>query len=445
MFILASALIVAMRTALFCWCLTPFPQRLLPVITRVALLLLFMLCNYVLDFSYKAQIFIDAAILRCIVSMLFVAIWLDVGKRCAAFVGLAVAVSCEAARSSVLWFVLEMIDLSIPLFETMQVLRILVELAGAFVAIAPLWVIRRYVPALSDHDMTVAYLLALAQPLAIILVVNLWKLPEVDGRSPMLDFAPTLVVVVADLSAVAAVSLIVFAMATRKRDTDAMQLENIIKVQHEALLARENSEEAFARVMHDIKNHLTCINELTDECLVEEHVNGMRQELGALERYQYTGNPTLDIILNEKVRQARSIGADLQVLMDFTGGEFLKSADVCALFGNALDNAIQAVKDIKEADRRIIVIKSAPMASHLVVRVSNCFDCEPVRQNGVFMSTKRGGSLPGLGLRSIEHSLSKYGGTMETIVEDGWFSLLMSIPLQRDTTKEGHRKTSCVR
>lgn len=48
--------------------------------------------------------------------------------------------------------------------------------------------------------------------------------------------------------------------------------------------------------------------------------------------------------------------------------------DISALFGNALDNAIESVKKIPDREKRLIHVAVAKQKGFLRIRVENCYE-----------------------------------------------------------------------
>lgn len=94
--------------------------------------------------------------------------------------------------------------------------------------------------------------------------------------------------------------------------------------------------------------------------------------------------------------------------------------DLCLVFSNLLENAIQAsVKTVPA--RRKINVEIYPHHNHLLlIHVENTFDGKIQQKNNIFQSSKRAGS--GIGIESIRHTVEKNGGACSFTHEDGIFS-----------------------
>lgn len=141
-----------------------------------------------------------------------------------------------------------------------------------------------------------------------------------------------------------------------------------------------------------------------------------------------TGNETLDIILTEK----RLVCVKNQIVFScIADGEklgFMSDADICALFGNALDNAIEAVCRIENAEKRSISLTVKTVRDFLSVCVRNSCLGDIVFEDGLPRSTKGDAVNHGYGMKSIKSIVGRYGGEFSVAAHDEIFELNMLFP-----------------
>ena len=65
----------------------------------------------------------------------------------------------------------------------------------------------------------------------------------------------------------------------------------------------------------------------------------------------------------------------------------------------------------------------------LAIHITNPMEGTLVYEDGLPVTTKGSRMVHGFGLRSIRHILKKYDGFLTVREEDGYFSLLMLIPI----------------
>lgn len=90
----------------------------------------------------------------------------------------------------------------------------------------------------------------------------------------------------------------------------------------------------------------------------------MEQEIRSYEAQNKTGNEVLDTILTSKSLYCQQHGITLTCVADGAALDFMDTMDLCSLFGNALDNAIESVEKLPDSEQRLI---------HLVVARQKSF------------------------------------------------------------------------
>lgn len=214
-----------------------------------------------------------------------------------------------------------------------------------------------------------------------------------------------------------------------RRKAEIRKLEVLLQAQYSNYLERQEADNAVRQMYHDIRNHLNCIRGMAPGSQVETYVEDICRGIAQHERFFKTGNNVLDIILRDKTLTAERCGISLQVYTNFETMDFMDAMDICAIFANALDNAIEAAQKLSMEGERTIRIKILTKSNCLVVKVTNPYETEPIMENGRLLTSKADKENHGLGLASLEHSLNKYGGEWEVQAEAGIFCLTILIPI----------------
>ncbi len=192
--------------------------------------------------------------------------------------------------------------------------------------------------------------------------------------------------------------------------------------------AHLKAEEDVKRIHHDMKNHLIVLQKLIAQNEnAASYVQDLMEEISGYGNLAETGNQLLNGLISEKMYQAAQSRIDLNACFDFTAGAFLDPMDVCAIFGNALDNAMEASKKVKDAERRSILVKCKTHSGNLVITFKNYFEGELKLHDTLPVSTKTG-HLHGIGLNSIRRSVEKYGGSMAAEC-DAYHNFILTVVL----------------
>ena len=135
-----------------------------------------------------------------------------------------------------------------------------------------------------------------------------------------------------------------------------------------------------------------------------------------------TGNEAVDVIVTEKTLLCNKNKINLTCIIDESRLTFMSEEDVYALFGNILDNAIEAVINLEE-NKRVISLQVKMVNEMLVIQETNYFEGELKLKNGLPQTTKSNKDLHGLGTKSIRFIVEKYGGECVFSSEDNIFKL----------------------
>lgn len=207
------------------------------------------------------------------------------------------------------------------------------------------------------------------------------------------------------------------------------KLQDILNMQYNNYEMLEQSISAVNQKYHDLKYQIALLKQETCEGKSMDYLNQMEQEIKSYEAQNKTGNRILDTILTGKSLYCQQHWIELTCVADGKAVDFIDDMDVSTLFGNALDNAIESVSKISNKERRLIHVAVVKQNQFLRIRIENCYDEKPVFVNGLPQTTKENTKYHGYGLKSIQNTVKKYGGSISINADKGWFELRILIPL----------------
>ncbi len=149
---------------------------------------------------------------------------------------------------------------------------------------------------------------------------------------------------------------------------------------------------------HDVKNHLSVLDGLLSSGKLEEGRKYLKKLETVSEALSFpcrTGNPVVDILLEEKLGLAKEISAEVSLVLPRPCG--IDDFDLCVIFANALDNAIAACRScdgLKE-----IRINGKRQGDFYMLAFENTCSDEPLPPAGT-------------GLSSIQAVAEKYRGAV---------------------------------
>lgn len=144
-----------------------------------------------------------------------------------------------------------------------------------------------------------------------------------------------------------------------------------------------------------------------------------------------TGNDVIDLILTDKSLICRSRNIRITCMADCRAMGFVGSGDLYALFGNIMDNAIEAAGEVEDESKRCIAVNIREAAGWISVTVENYFTGElSFSEDGLPLTRKAKKSEHGFGLKSVRHVAEKYGGNMVLEARGDVFrtSVLLRVP-----------------
>ncbi|NEG89433.1 sensor histidine kinase [Bifidobacterium aerophilum] len=226
---------------------------------------------------------------------------------------------------------------------------------------------------------------------------------------------------------------ILFAQQEQARRVEAnAELASInaqLESQHQEYLASKENIESIGRLAHDLKHQIAALRAEVDPQHAAAGFEQLEQSVAQYSAQQHSGNPVLDVILTTKTRACADRGITLTAVADGSLLAGMSSMDIASLFGNALDNAIEATSKLADPQQRLIRLALYRQGRFTVIRIENYYDSELSKDTaGNLRTTKRDASRHGFGVKSIRHIAQQYGGEVTIRTEDHWFTLTVLIP-----------------
>lgn len=147
--------------------------------------------------------------------------------------------------------------------------------------------------------------------------------------------------------------------------------------------------------------------------LLQKHYESILGDLTCENTWIDTGNLGIDSILNYKREQAKEQGINIKTYTRIMGKITIGDGDLSIVFGNLLDNAMEAVERLEEKDKEIKVsVKSDKTA--LLIHISNKYEGERKKDSrGNYITDKWEKDNHGIGLKTVNGIVKKYQGSME--------------------------------
>lgn len=191
-----------------------------------------------------------------------------------------------------------------------------------------------------------------------------------------------------------------------------IEKREIIYYQNQAKLIYENSE-SLKQFRHDVKNHLIVIKNMIEQNKTDEaikYISLLTDKISNIMLFSETGNLAIDSILNYKLTQAFELGIKIKSDIILPKQLEICEDDFVVIFGNLLDNAIEATGKTETEKYINLIIRYN--SGNIIILLKNSFNGKLNVKNNVLDTTKSDKQLHGIGLRSIESTIQKYNGEM---------------------------------
>lgn len=218
------------------------------------------------------------------------------------------------------------------------------------------------------------------------------------------------------------------------------ELEAVHNVLQNQYLQYRQSKESIDLInykYHDLKHQIEVLRSEQDPGKREAFLNQMEEEIRKYEVQNKTGNQILDTVLTSKSLLCAKNDITFTCVADGTLVDFMDTTDICSIFGNALDNAIECEKKIPDKEKRLIHVTVSRQRNFLMIKVENYFEGRLKYGEGTPVTTKKDKKVHGYGIKSMRYTAEKYEGALSIHADDNWFELKVLIPLPREMAQAG--------
>lgn len=214
-------------------------------------------------------------------------------------------------------------------------------------------------------------------------------------------------------------------------ESEIVTMDSMLKSQYNQYRNYQESIDLINMKYHDLKHQIAGLRAETDIDKRTEWLDAMEDDIRGFESVTNTGNKVLDTIITGKIMHGQKYDIKFTCVIDGKLLEFMHVTDICTIFGNAIDNAIENVVMIKDIEKRIIHVTVSAKNKFVLIQFQNYCEVKPnedKRGIRLFESSKADKRNHGFGLKSIQYTVDKYDGTMKAGMNKDWFELTILIP-----------------
>ena len=171
---------------------------------------------------------------------------------------------------------------------------------------------------------------------------------------------------------------------------------------------------------HDLRHHLSLVQSYINDgetARLKSYVNEYTNTLPTDIETVFCENFAVNSIMRYYVEIAENEGIHTDIRLDLPENTGISVSDLCIVFGNCMENAIEAC--LRLSGDKFIKVNSKLNGKMLVITIDNSFDGELRKDDDIFLSRKHAGE--GIGLSSVRAVARKYNEEARFDAKDNVF------------------------
>jgi len=186
------------------------------------------------------------------------------------------------------------------------------------------------------------------------------------------------------------------------------------------------------RMRHDMANHLQTMSGLSGPEM-REYLDSLVSSPALEHARRFCENNIVNIVLASKALIMEQSKIDLDIEISVPSEIPVQNVDLCAVFANSLDNAIEACEKLPD-DQRKVIVKARTDKGLFVMKVQNPYSGKTALEKGIPVTTKQDIRVHGFGLAGIREIAARYGGSVDITEDERQFTLLVYFPLNESSS-----------
>jgi sensor histidine kinase regulating citrate/malate metabolism len=239
-------------------------------------------------------------------------------------------------------------------------------------------------------------------------------------------YRPILPLILLNFILILAAYFLIFRFFRQTREQLTLQNEqNLLQMQVVAaqmhLEDLKESQEKTIIYRHDMRHHLALIdgylagNNRED---ARKYIADVKEKIEGAAVEKYCNNYRVNLILYRYIAMAKNEGISVETQIDLPEKTTVSDMDLCVIFANVIENAVNACKRIPYKNQRYIKIVCKTKNDQLFIQINNSYEGTVMFDNDLPVSTKEN---HGLGTKSIATVVKKYSGVYSFTAENGVF------------------------
>ncbi|MBC2575965.1 sensor histidine kinase [Peptostreptococcus canis] len=168
-----------------------------------------------------------------------------------------------------------------------------------------------------------------------------------------------------------------------------------------------------SRLRHDFRHNIITISNLAKKNKFDDLKNYIYKYSKNIETpfLHYTSSFALNSILSHYKTLFYEYGIFTDFFVKLNNNIPIDDIDFCVLLGNLLENAMNALRNVHEDNKKITLKIGQTSENIIAIQINNTHTNKIIVKNNIFMSTTHDGM--GQGLKSVRIIVEKYNGNMD--------------------------------
>ena len=205
-------------------------------------------------------------------------------------------------------------------------------------------------------------------------------------------------------------------------------LAEMLQMESEKQNLSKETIEIINRKCHDLRHQIRMLEEQTPEKR-DKSLKNIRDAIHIYDSIVKTGNNAVDLVLMEKKLFCEKYNIKFTYLVDGKKFDFMDEADIYAMLGNMLENAIESVQNVPDPEKRIITFLARTKGDMLYISMENYCQSQVRFKDGLPETGKSDKAFHGFGVKSILHIAESYGGSVRFANENDSFLVEILLPM----------------
>ena len=277
------------------------------------------------------------------------------------------------------------------------------------------------------------YSLHIGQSISAITVFLLAIIIGVIIEKMLLDDAVTRTyasIIIFCLSSIIVLFIYIAAEISKKNisEQNRIMLETRLRDDEKKLKEMLEWNDSIRSLRHDMNNHLLIIKQYADNndyLSIQQYIEKMQKSIDNVIDITQTNNPALDAMLNVKKTVCKKEGIDLKCYLQTDLPE-IDDFLLCIIFGNLIDNAIEA--ELKE-DTKEIRLSIISDEKNIRLTIQNKVAIKVLPSDNLPKTSKSDEKYHGIGLKNVLSEIEKVNGIFDLYEDNGWVIADVELPL----------------